>query len=100
MEKIWEQDDFWDKIAGTTTLARYANPFRIIDSNGNILIKKSNIHHLKAKFDEYIFDNKDSIKYPYIVVDTACKNFMVVDEETGHKEWRRFLDSCDENHDH
>ena len=91
MEKIWEQDDFWDKIAGTTTLARYANPFRIIDSNGN---------NLKAKFDEYIFDNKDSIKYPYIVVDTACKNFMVVDEETGHKEWRRFLDSCDENHDH
>ena len=90
MEKIWERDDFWDKITGTATLARYANPFRIIDSDGNTLMSKSNIHHLKAKFDEYIFDNKDSIKYPYIVVDTACKNFMVIDEETGYKEWRRF----------
>ena len=39
MKKIWEQDDFWGKITGTATLTRYANPFRIIDSDGNTLIK-------------------------------------------------------------
>lgn len=97
MKKIWEQDDFWDKAYG---LSRYSEPFRIIDSDGKILFAKANVHHLKAVFDEYVSDNQDNVKYPYIAVDTACHIMMVIEKETGHKEWRRFFERCEESHDH
>lgn len=32
MKKIWEQENYWDKITGTSLFAQYVNPFRIIDS--------------------------------------------------------------------
>lgn len=100
MDKIWEQDDFWDKAHNSGNFGRYASPFRILDSNGKMLLAKSKVHHLKAAFDEYIFDNQNNLEYPYIAVDTACHHLMVIEKETGLKEWREFFDWCEFAHDH
>ncbi len=100
MENIWEREDFWDMAYDSVHIGRYASPFRIMDSDGKILLAKDNVHHLKAAFDDYVFDNQNSLHYPYIAVDTACHHVMVVEKQTGLKEWREFFERCDFTHDH